>query len=69
MLVVTVVRIYFQCARAIRRSRLWDSDSRVDPRTLPTAGTMTREAGGFTSDAEAAAYDAALHERQRATLY
>jgi PPOX class probable FMN-dependent enzyme len=69
VLVVTVVRIYFQCARAIRRSRLWDSDSRVDPRTLPTAGTMTREAGGFTSDAEAAAYDAALDERQRATLY
>jgi hypothetical protein len=30
---------------------------------------MTREAGGFASDAEAAAYDAALDERQAATLY
>lgn len=69
VLVVTVERVYFQCARAIKRSRLWDSDSRIDPATLPTAGAMTREAGGFTSDAEAAAYDAALDERQNATLY
>lgn len=69
VLVVTVERVYFQCARAIKRSRLWDSESRVDPETLPTAGQMTREAGGFSSDAEAQAYDAALDERQNATLY
>ena len=69
VLVVTVERVYFQCARAIKRSRLWDSASRVDPKTLPSAGAMTREAGGFASDDEAAAYDAALDARQDATLY
>jgi PPOX class probable FMN-dependent enzyme len=69
VLVVTVERVYFQCARAVRRSRLWDDDARVDPKSLPTAGTMTRDAGGFDSDEEAAAYDAALAERQDATLY
>jgi uncharacterized protein len=69
VLVVTVERVYFQCARAIKRSRLWDEESRVDPKTLPTAGAMTREAGGFATDAEAAAYDAALDARQDATLY
>ena len=69
VLVVSVERVYFQCARAIKRSRLWDNGSRVDPATLPTAGTMTRETGGFTSDEEAAAYDAALDARQDATLY
>jgi hypothetical protein len=69
VLVVTVERIYFQCARAVKRSRLWDTDSRVDPSTLPTAGMMTREAGGFTTDAEVADYDAARDERQDATLY
>ena len=69
VLVVTVERCYFQCARAIKRSRLWQQDSHVDPRTLPTAGKMTREAGGFASDEEAAAYDAALDARQNATLY
>jgi hypothetical protein len=30
---------------------------------------MSLEAGGFTTEADAAAYDAALDERQRATLY
>ncbi|NUR82222.1 MAG: pyridoxamine 5'-phosphate oxidase family protein [Dermatophilaceae bacterium] len=69
VLVVTVERVYFQCARAIKRSRLWDNESRVDPKTLPTAGDMTREAGGFGSDDEAAAYDRALDARQDATLY
>ncbi len=69
VIVVTVERCYFQCARAIKRSRLWDNDARVDPGTLPTAGQLTREAGGFASDEEAAAYDAALAARQAATLY
>ena len=69
VLVVTVERVYFQCARAIRRSRLWDPAARVDRSPLPTAGRMTREAGGFSSDAEAHAYDAALDKRQDATLY
>jgi PPOX class probable FMN-dependent enzyme len=69
VLVVTVDRCYYQCARAIKRSRLWQQDARVDPATLPTAGQMTREAGGFASVDEAAAYDAALDARQNATLY
>ncbi len=68
-LVVTVDRVYFQCARAVKRSRLWDSTAHVDPRQIPTAGQMTLEAGGFASEDEAAEYDAALEERQAATLY
>jgi hypothetical protein len=69
VLVVTVERVYFQCARAVRRSRLWEPDAHVDRSAVPTAGRMTREAGGFASDAEADAYDAALDARQDATLY
>ena len=69
VLVVTVERVYFQCARAIKRSRLWDSAAHVDAGTVPSAGQMTREAGGFGSDDEAAAYDRALDARQDATLY
>ena len=69
VIVVTVERCYFQCARAIKRSRLWDNDAHVDRSTLPTAGQLTREAGGFASAEEAAAYDAALDARQNATLY
>lgn len=69
VIVVTVARVYFQCARAIRRSRLWDPEAHADPAALPTAGRMSLEAGGFATEAEAAAYDAVLDERQRATLY
>ncbi|WP_141844627.1 MSMEG_1061 family FMN-dependent PPOX-type flavoprotein [Humibacillus xanthopallidus] len=69
VLVVTVERVYFQCARAIKRSRLWDNEARVDPGTVPSAGQMTREAGGFGSDDEAADYDRELDARQDATLY
>lgn len=69
VIVVSVERVYFQCARAIRRSRLWDPDARIDRGQLPTAGDMTLQAGGFTSVEEAAVYDAALDARQAATLY
>lgn len=37
---VSVRKIYFQCQKAIVRSRLWSSESHVDRRTLPTAGAM-----------------------------
>ena len=69
MLVVTVERVYFQCARAIKRSRLWEPAAWPDPASVPTAGQMTLEAGGFGSQDEARNYDAALDERQNATLY
>lgn len=69
VLVVTVDRVYFQCARAIKRSRLWDNETHVDAVELPTAGQMTLEAGGFADVDEAADYDAALEARQNATLY
>ncbi|XVX20312.1 pyridoxamine 5'-phosphate oxidase family protein [Actinomycetota bacterium] len=68
VIVVEVSRIYFQCARAIIRSGLWDPERHVDRSTLPTAGMLTEEQGGFTED-ERAAYDAALAERQQQTLY
>lgn len=68
VLVVTVSKVYFQCARAIKRSQLWDPQSRVDRATLPTAGRLAEEAGAFTPG-EREAYDAVLEARQQATLY
>ena len=50
-------------------------DAVVDVHAFTDAGErvsqidLTREAGGFATDAEAAAYDAALDARQEATLY
>src|SRR5215467_8774531 len=40
VIVVTVDRVYFQCAKAIVRSRLWDPSTRIDRSTLPTSGTI-----------------------------
>jgi PPOX class probable FMN-dependent enzyme len=43
VLVVTVERAYFQCTKAIIRSKLWDPNSIVDRKTLPTPGSILAE--------------------------
>ena len=43
VVVMTVDEIYFQCARAIVRSDLWNPDKRVDPKTLPSPGQILAE--------------------------
>ena len=43
VLIVTVERAYFQCTKAIIRSRLWDETSKVDRKTLPTPGSILAE--------------------------
>lgn len=67
VIVVTIGEVYFQCARAIKRSGLWDPSGHAPPDDLPTAGQMTKAAGASDFDAER--YDAALADRQAATLY
>jgi uncharacterized protein len=56
-IVITVAEIYFQCARAVIRAKLWDPDSRVDPARLPSPGAILAaltagEVGGQRYDAE-----------------
>ena len=43
VLVVTVERAYFQCTKAIIRSKLWDPATQVDRQTLPTPGSILAE--------------------------
>jgi PPOX class probable FMN-dependent enzyme len=43
VLVVTVETAYFQCTKAIIRSKLWDPASKVDRKTLPTPGSILAE--------------------------
>lgn len=68
VIVVQVERVYFQCARAMKRSRLWDPEAQVPKGVLPTAGMFSEEAGAFDR-AERVAYDEALEARQLGTLY
>lgn len=66
-LVVTVVEAYFQCARAIVRSGLWDAETQVDPRSLPSPGAML---AAMSQDAIGGkAYDDAWPERAAASLW
>ena len=67
VIVVSIEAVYFQCARALVRSRLWDPAGFRNPRELPTAGAMLVEASGGNEDG--AKYDANLPERLRTTLY
>lgn len=62
---IAVEKVFFQCARSILRSRLWHPDEH-DRASVPTPGAMLAAlAQGFDGEA----YDAALPQRQRDTLY
>ena len=67
VIVVSVHRIYFQCAKAIVRSKLWDASRHVERKSLPSTGTILAElSDGKLSGAE---YDRTAGERLKATLY
>ncbi|MFD1254123.1 Pyridoxamine 5'-phosphate oxidase [Devosia equisanguinis] len=67
VLVLDIDEIYFQCARAIIRSELWNPERHVDPASLPTPGrilaTLTENAVGGD------AYDTAWPERAKQTMW
>jgi PPOX class probable FMN-dependent enzyme len=67
VIVVSVDRIFYQCAKAIVRSKLWDPSRHVERKSLPSTGTILAEltAGKIV----AADHDKAAPERLKATLY
>ena len=67
VIVMTVDEIYFQCARAIVRSDLWNPDKRVDPKSLPTPGQILAEMSENKVGGEE--YDRAWPERAAATMW
>lgn len=64
---ISIDEVYFQCARAVIRSDLWALGAKGRPDGIPTAGQMTAEASYGAEGG--AAYDAALPDRQRRTLW
>ena len=67
VIVVTVESVYYQCAKAIVRSKLWEPASRIDRKSLPSSGTILAnitggKVGGPDHDREAPA-------RLQATIY
>ena len=67
VIVMTVDEIYFQCARAIVRSDLWNPDRRVDPKSLTTPGENLAEMSENRVGGED--YDRAWPERARQTMW
>jgi PPOX class probable FMN-dependent enzyme len=67
VVVMTVDEVYFQCARAIVRSDLWNPDKRVEPKSLPTPGQILAEMSGCRVGGED--YDRAWPERARQSLW
>jgi PPOX class probable FMN-dependent enzyme len=65
VLVIHVQKVYFQCARAIQRSRLWQAPG--ETKAVPTPGAILETLSEHAIDGRK--YDAELPARQRATLY
>lgn len=67
VIVVDVDTVFFQCSRAILRSRLWDAVPPGAPRPVPTPGAIL--ASITQGQFDGATYDRDLPARQRSTLY
>jgi uncharacterized protein len=67
VITITVEAVYFQCARAILRSELWNPQKHVARGSLPSAGQILAALSNNQVGGEA--YDKELPERQRTTLY
>ena len=62
-----IEEIYFQCARAIVRSDLWNPAKHVDPHTLPTPGKILAAMSEDRVGGDA--YDRAWPERARQPMW
>lgn len=67
VLVIRVAEVYFQCSRAVVRAGLWDPARHVDRAALPTPGRILAAQSRARIGGDA--YDEALPERVRASLY
>ena len=67
VIIVDVERVYFQCGKAIIRSKLWDASRHVERASLPSNGTIL---AAITKGKEGGEeYDRAYPARLRETIY
>ena len=60
-LLIAIDEVFFHCAKAIRRARLWDPDARVDRGVFPTLGRIIADQNRAYTEEDA--------ERRLATAY
>jgi PPOX class probable FMN-dependent enzyme len=66
VIVINIVEVYFQCARAVMRAELWNAEHFVDPANLPTPGQMLKDAVG---DFDHETYDREWPARAAKTMW
>ncbi|CDN53986.1 Pyridoxamine 5'-phosphate oxidase family protein [Neorhizobium galegae bv. officinalis bv. officinalis str. HAMBI 1141] len=64
--VITINEVYFQCARALMRAEIWNPEHFVDPKSLPTPGTLLKAA---KADFDKDTYDREWPERAAKTMW
>lgn len=42
-ILVEIDEVFFHCAKALKRARLWDPDTRIDRKAFPTLAQITRD--------------------------
>lgn len=67
LLKVAVERIYFQCQKALARSRLWDPAARIPRSELPSTGEILESLSDSPFDG--AAYDRGYPDHMKRTIY
>ena len=70
-IIVTVDEVFLHCAKAFRRSKLWQADSNQDRSVLPSLVNIVLDqtTGAPTDPAERAKLDEELEEEYRQTMY
>jgi hypothetical protein len=63
-ILVTVEEVFFQCGKALKRSKLWSAEHRVERKAFPSLGKIIAEQTGQCSaeDAEAAIESDYVHK-------
>jgi uncharacterized protein len=67
VLEVTAERVYFQCPKALVRSRLWSADTQISRSELPSTGEILHAL--TAGDIDGKAYDEAYPQRLKETIY
>jgi PPOX class probable FMN-dependent enzyme len=67
VIVVAVDSVFYQCAKAVVRSKLWDATRHVDRKSLPSAGAILADlTDGKLGGPE---HDRTAPDRMKATIY
>jgi PPOX class probable FMN-dependent enzyme len=64
-LMVQIEEVFLHCAKAFMRSKLWDADAQIDPKSFPSIGEMLKDQLGSKEDAETRE---AMRERYKGDL-